>query len=241
MEAAGCYGRNCADDVAADAALLSRAVGAPVRVQLTREQENLWEPKGAAQLMQVNGGLECRRASIAAYDFQTSYPSQRSAHAGAAAHTQRSSPRRYAYEMGDRTAVPPYDYAKPARGRERHGADSARLVAARCVGACRTRSRTSRMSMSSRPLPAPTRSQFRLQHLKKDERASELVQAPPPHAPAGSPTRSRSNSRRRRQRAQGPGLRLRALCAQQVSRLRRRVGGVGRRCGGEPRTPAKCT
>ncbi|MES2954648.1 MAG: molybdopterin cofactor-binding domain-containing protein, partial [Pseudomonadota bacterium] len=28
MEAAGCYGRNCADDVAADAALLSRAVGA---------------------------------------------------------------------------------------------------------------------------------------------------------------------------------------------------------------------
>ena len=51
MEAAGCYGRNGADDVTADAALLSRAVGAPVRVQLTREQENQWEPKGAAQLM----------------------------------------------------------------------------------------------------------------------------------------------------------------------------------------------
>ena len=48
MEASGCYGRNGADDVAADAALLSRAVGAPVRVQLTREQEHLWEPKGAA-------------------------------------------------------------------------------------------------------------------------------------------------------------------------------------------------
>ncbi len=40
MEAAGCYGRNCADDVAADAALLSRAVGKPVRVQLTRAQEH---------------------------------------------------------------------------------------------------------------------------------------------------------------------------------------------------------
>jgi nicotinate dehydrogenase subunit B len=38
MEAAGCYGRNCADDVCADAVLLSRAVGLPVRVQLTREQ-----------------------------------------------------------------------------------------------------------------------------------------------------------------------------------------------------------
>ena len=35
MEASGCYGRNGADDVAADAALLSRAVGAPVRVQLS--------------------------------------------------------------------------------------------------------------------------------------------------------------------------------------------------------------
>src|SRR5262249_25247283 len=36
LEAAGCYGRNCADDVCADAALLSMAVGAHVRVQLTR-------------------------------------------------------------------------------------------------------------------------------------------------------------------------------------------------------------
>ena len=45
MEAAGCYGRNGADDVAADAALLARAVGAPVRVQLTRAQEHLWEPR----------------------------------------------------------------------------------------------------------------------------------------------------------------------------------------------------
>ena len=40
MEAAGCYGRNCSDDVSADALLLSRAVGYPVRVQLTREQEH---------------------------------------------------------------------------------------------------------------------------------------------------------------------------------------------------------
>src|SRR4051794_15863598 len=57
MEAAGCYGRNCADDVTADALLLSRAVGRPVRVQLTREQEHAWEPKGAGQLMDIKGGL----------------------------------------------------------------------------------------------------------------------------------------------------------------------------------------
>src|SRR4051794_13692916 len=57
LEAAGCYGRNCADDVSADALLLSRAVGRAVRVQLTREQEHAWEPKGTAQLVDVNGGL----------------------------------------------------------------------------------------------------------------------------------------------------------------------------------------
>jgi nicotinate dehydrogenase subunit B len=74
MEAAGCYGRNCADDVTADAALLAQAVGAPVRVQLSREQEHLWEPKGAAQLMEVNGALGSD-GSVLAYDFQTRYPS----------------------------------------------------------------------------------------------------------------------------------------------------------------------
>jgi nicotinate dehydrogenase subunit B len=66
LEAAGCYGRNCADDVSADAVLLSRAVGCPVRVQLTREQEHAWEPKGTAQLMDVNGGLRAD-GSVAAY------------------------------------------------------------------------------------------------------------------------------------------------------------------------------
>jgi len=108
MEAAGCYGRNCADDVAADAALLSRAVGAPVRVQLSREQEHLWEPKGAAQLMQVNGGLDAHGAPVA-YDFQTSYPSN-GAPTLALLLTRTVEPVATAFEMGDRTAVPPYDY-----------------------------------------------------------------------------------------------------------------------------------
>ncbi|MBA2961376.1 MULTISPECIES: molybdopterin cofactor-binding domain-containing protein [Ramlibacter] len=108
MEAAGCYGRNGADDVAADAALLSRAVGAPVRVQLTREQEHAWEPKGAAQLMQVNGGLAAD-GSVAAYDFQTSYPSN-GAPTLALLLTRTIEPVAQAFEMGDRTARPPYDY-----------------------------------------------------------------------------------------------------------------------------------
>src|SRR5947207_3056575 len=108
MEAAGCYGRNCADDVSADAVLLSRAVGRPVRVQLTREQEHAWEPKGTAQLMDVNGGLNAD-GSVAGYDFATSYPSN-GAPTLALLLTGRVAPVPEVSEMGDRTAVPPYDY-----------------------------------------------------------------------------------------------------------------------------------
>ena len=108
MEAAGCYGRNCADDVSADALLLSRAVGRPVRVQLTREQEHAWEPKGTAQLMDVNGGLNAD-GSVAAYDFATRYPSN-GAPTLALLLTGRIAPQPAVFEMGDRTAIPPYDY-----------------------------------------------------------------------------------------------------------------------------------
>jgi len=109
LEAAGCYGRNCADDVTADALLLSRAVGRPVRVQLTREQEHAWEPKGTAQLMSVNGGLDAD-GGVAAYDFATRYPSN-GAPTLALLLTGRIAPVPEVFEMGDRTAIPPYDYA----------------------------------------------------------------------------------------------------------------------------------
>jgi nicotinate dehydrogenase subunit B len=108
LEAAGCYGRNCADDVTADALLLSRAVGRPVRVQLTREQEHAWEPKGAAQLIDVNGGLNAD-GGIAGYDFATRYPSN-AAPTLALLLTGRIEPVPAVVEMGDRTAIPPYDY-----------------------------------------------------------------------------------------------------------------------------------
>jgi nicotinate dehydrogenase subunit B len=108
LEAAGCYGRNCADDVTADALLLSRAVGRPVRVQLTREQEHAWEPKGTAQLISVNGGLN-EDGGVAGYDFATRYPSN-GAPTLALLLTGRIAPEPIIFEMGDRTAIPPYDY-----------------------------------------------------------------------------------------------------------------------------------
>ena len=108
LEAAGCYGRNCADDVTADALLLSRAVGRPVRVQLTREQEHAWEPKGTAQLIDVNGGLNAD-GGVAGYDLATRYPSN-AAPTLALLLTGRISPDPVVLQMGDRTAIPPYDY-----------------------------------------------------------------------------------------------------------------------------------
>jgi nicotinate dehydrogenase subunit B len=108
MEAAGCYGRNCADDVGGDAALLSRAVARPVRVQLTREQETAWEPKGTAQLMEVRGGLTAE-GDVAAYDFSVRYPSN-GAPLLASLLTGVVPPVPLVFEMGDRTAIPPYGY-----------------------------------------------------------------------------------------------------------------------------------
>jgi CO/xanthine dehydrogenase Mo-binding subunit len=108
MEAAGCYGRNCADDVVADAALLSRAVGRPVRVQLTREQEHAWEPKGAAQLMDVRGSLDAA-GQPSACEFTSRYPSN-DAPTLALLLTGKIGNEPRLLEMGDRTAVPPYAY-----------------------------------------------------------------------------------------------------------------------------------
>src|SRR6185369_6676398 len=52
---------------AEDAALLSRAVGAPVRVQWTRQDEHGWEPKGPAQMQKVRAAVA--DGKIAAWEF----------------------------------------------------------------------------------------------------------------------------------------------------------------------------
>jgi CO/xanthine dehydrogenase Mo-binding subunit len=59
VEGSGCYGHNGADDAAADAALIARALpGVPVRVQWTREQEHAWEPFGPAMVTRLKASLD---------------------------------------------------------------------------------------------------------------------------------------------------------------------------------------
>ncbi|WIG92811.1 molybdopterin cofactor-binding domain-containing protein [Myxococcus sp. SDU36] len=59
LPGSGCYGHNGADDVAADAALLARALpGHAVRVQWSREDEHACEPYGSAMVMQARAGVD---------------------------------------------------------------------------------------------------------------------------------------------------------------------------------------
>ncbi|HMF00981.1 MAG TPA: molybdopterin cofactor-binding domain-containing protein [Terriglobia bacterium] len=73
MDGSGSYGSNGNDDAAADALLLSRAAGKPVRVQWMREDEHAWDPKGPPQLLDIRGGLDAENR-IAAWETQMWLP-----------------------------------------------------------------------------------------------------------------------------------------------------------------------
>ncbi|MDQ2777348.1 MAG: molybdopterin-dependent oxidoreductase [Acidobacteriota bacterium] len=76
VEAAGCYGHNGADDAAADAVLLSRATGRPVRVQWMRQEEHGWEPLGPAMVHNMKGALQT--ASLVAWEHVVYTPTHNS-------------------------------------------------------------------------------------------------------------------------------------------------------------------
>jgi nicotinate dehydrogenase subunit B len=58
LEGAGCYGRNGHEDAAADAAMLAKAAGKPVRVQWSRADEHGWDPKGPPTLIDLRATLD---------------------------------------------------------------------------------------------------------------------------------------------------------------------------------------
>jgi len=69
----GCYGLNGADTVTYDAAILSQAVGKPVRVQLTRKDEMAWENYGNAYLIDQRAGIDAQ-GNIVAWDHESWSP-----------------------------------------------------------------------------------------------------------------------------------------------------------------------
>src|SRR5204862_144458 len=58
LDGSGSYGTNGTDHVAADALLLSKTIGQPVRVQWMRADEHGWDPKGPQQLLDVRAALD---------------------------------------------------------------------------------------------------------------------------------------------------------------------------------------
>ncbi len=58
LEGSGCYGRNGHEDAAADAALLAKELGKPVRVQWMRADEHGWDPKGPPTLLDYRAALD---------------------------------------------------------------------------------------------------------------------------------------------------------------------------------------
>jgi nicotinate dehydrogenase subunit B len=57
IEGSGCYGRNGHEDAAADAILVAKAIGKPVRVQWMRADEHGWDPKGPPTLFDFRASL----------------------------------------------------------------------------------------------------------------------------------------------------------------------------------------
>ena len=75
VEGSGCYGRNGHEDAAADAALLAKAVGRPVRVQWSRADEHGWDPKGPPTLIDLRAGLDSS-GTVTAWDSEFFMPQQ---------------------------------------------------------------------------------------------------------------------------------------------------------------------
>jgi CO/xanthine dehydrogenase Mo-binding subunit len=73
VDGAGSYGQNGAEDAACDAALLSKAVGRPVRVQWSREDEHGWDPKGPPQLLDLRAAVD-DRGEVVAWETQAWLP-----------------------------------------------------------------------------------------------------------------------------------------------------------------------
>jgi CO/xanthine dehydrogenase Mo-binding subunit len=73
IEGSGCYGHSAYDDAALAAALMSKAVGAPVRVQYMRWDEHGWDNYGPAQLTDITAGID-DKGMITGFSYASTQP-----------------------------------------------------------------------------------------------------------------------------------------------------------------------
>ena len=186
VEGSGCYGHNGADDVAADAALLARAMaGRPVRVQWMRHDEHAWEPygppmsAGVRATLDAGGGIQSWQYEVWSNTHSTRPGSAGDLLAGSlVARPFAPTPPRPIPQPeggGDRNAIP--IYALPNCRITHHflPAMPVRVSALRSLGAyMNVFAIESFMDELARAAPADPVA-FRLRHLT-DERARSVVQ-----------------------------------------------------------------
>jgi nicotinate dehydrogenase subunit B len=73
FDGAGCYGRNGHEDATADAAVIAKGIGKPVRVQWSRADEHAWEPMGPPTLMDLRATVT-DKGEVTAWDSEFFVP-----------------------------------------------------------------------------------------------------------------------------------------------------------------------
>jgi nicotinate dehydrogenase subunit B len=186
VEGSGCYGHNGADDAAADAALIARALpGCPVRVQWMREQEHGWEPYGPAMVTRLRASLAAD-GKIADWNFAvwSNTHSMRPGGAGAllaAQHMAQSfavpapKPLPLPEGGGDRNAIPIYNFPNAHVVHHFIPAMPLRISAMRALGAYHNVFSIESFMDELAALAATDPVEFRLKHLD-DRRGREVIE-----------------------------------------------------------------
>jgi nicotinate dehydrogenase subunit B len=181
LEGAGGYGQNGADDVAADAAVLARELGVPVRVQWSREDEFLWEPKGPAMVVDLHAGLD-EQGMIVAWDGVTWSPNHANRPrraldllAGQLIQSKAAPPRDF-YLGGERNAL--IDYVVPHQRNVLHWVEEAPLRSSsmRSLGAFANTFANESFMDELAALAGAHPVAFRLRHLR-DPRGRDVLNA----------------------------------------------------------------
>ncbi|MGH6861944.1 MAG: xanthine dehydrogenase family protein molybdopterin-binding subunit, partial [Phyllobacterium sp.] len=186
VEGSGCYGHNGADDAAADAALIARALpGRPVRVQWMRDQEHLWEPYGPGMLTRSTAALDAGGKIVDwHYDLWSNSHSTRPGSAGSLL-AGRLMGRKFQPDPaklqisplgnGDRNAIPLYDVPNQQVNWHFIADMPVRVSALRGLGAyCNVFSIESFMDELAQAAGADP-VEFRLKHMK-DPRARKVME-----------------------------------------------------------------
>jgi nicotinate dehydrogenase subunit B len=186
VEGSGCYGHNGADDAAADAALIARAMpGVSVRVQWMREQEHAWEPYGPAMVTKLKASLD-EAGMIADWNFEvwSNTHSMRPGGAGcmlAAQHMAQpiavpaAKPIPLPEGGGDRNAIPIYTFPNARVVHHFIPAMPLRISAMRALGAYHNVFSIESFMDELADLAGADPVEFRLKHLD-DQRGRDVIE-----------------------------------------------------------------